>query len=163
MVVNGGSSHSVCSTASGSVMCPPLNWARNRGSVSTMRRTLAMRFAVVSYAAMSTSRRCWPTSSSVRPAGCSVSQVAKSSSGATRRRATSLFRAAITYALDSMAVSVPLIMSRAASTSRSLYSSGMPMICAITIIGRCSANRLTRSALPSWQNSLTRRLLYRLM
>ena len=38
-----------------------------------------------------------------------------------------------------MAVSVPLIMSRADCTSRSLYSSGIPMICAITIIGRRSA------------------------
>ncbi|CAM5445652.1 hypothetical protein SCYAM73S_08237 [Streptomyces cyaneofuscatus] len=54
-------------------------------------------------------------------------------------------------------------MSRAAWTSRSSYSSGMPKIAHITIIGRWSANWLTRSALPFSEKSLTRRLLKRLM
>lgn len=67
------------------------------------------------------------------------------------------------YALLAMAVSVPLSMSRAACTIRSLYSSGMPKISHITAIGRCSANCATRSALPSSQNLLTRCWVARLM
>lgn len=46
--IRGGSSQRTCSTASGSVICPPASDPRNRGSVTTMRRTLAIRLAVVS-------------------------------------------------------------------------------------------------------------------
>ena len=67
------------------------------------------------------------------------------------------------YSLLAIAVSVPLSMSRAACTIRSLYSSGMPRISHITAIGRCSANWPTRSALPFSQNSLTRCWVARLM
>ncbi len=66
-------------------------------------------------------------------------------------------------ALEALAVSVPWSMSRAASTISSLYSSACPRTSSITSIGRWSVNWLTRSARPSRPNSLTRRLLCRLM
>ncbi len=62
----------------------------------------------------------------------------------------------MTYWWLTMAVSVPLRASRAASTICSLYSSGMPRISHSTAIGRCSQNWPTSSARPSWQKELAR-------
>ncbi len=115
--MNGGSSHRTCSTASGSVMCPPARDARKRTSVRTIFRVFAMRFAVVSNAAIRTSRRCCCTSSSDSPDGCSISQVVRSDPGWACFRATSLRSVSWTNSLLATAVSVPFSMSRAALTS----------------------------------------------
>ncbi len=151
----GGASHRTWSSPSGTVMWPPDRWARKRSSVRIIFSVSAIRLTVVSFAASSTTRRCSSTSSSVSAASCCISRVQRSAPGSVRLRSTSRRRAATTWSLLAMAVSVPFMRSRAASTRRGPYSSGMPTSWVITSIGRCSANRLTSSASPAGPNSAT--------
>ncbi len=144
----GAESQSTWSRASGRVMWPPDRWARKRRSVRTIFRVSAIRLTVVSFAASTTTRRCSSTSSSLSPALCCISQDTRSAPGSTRLRSIIRRSVATTYSLLAMAVSVPFIRSRAASTSRGPYSSGIPTSCVMTSIGRCSANWDTMSAWP---------------
>lgn len=126
-----------------------------------------MRLAVVSYAAISTTRRCMSTSVSVRSAGCSSSQEARSRAGTDLRAWTSCSRVAVTYRSLSRAVSVPCSMSRAALTRRGPCSSGAPTSWVMTSMGSWSEKAATRSARPSAAirsiNWLAKRVTWRRM